>query len=57
MQEPLIPNNEALRIMALRELKVLDTEPEVRFDRITRLAQRLFHVPIVLVSLIDSDRQ
>ena len=31
--------------------------PEERFDRITRMAKRLFNVPIVLISLIDSERQ
>jgi diguanylate cyclase (GGDEF)-like protein len=38
-------------------LEVLDTPPEERFDRVTRLARRLFGVPIALVSLVDSDRQ
>jgi GAF domain-containing protein len=31
--------------------------PEERFDRLTRLARALFDVPIVLVSLVDRDRQ
>lgn len=31
--------------------------PEERFDRLTRLAKRLFNVPIALVSLVDADRQ
>jgi PAS domain S-box-containing protein len=31
--------------------------PEERFDRITRLACRVFNVPIALVSLVDRDRQ
>jgi GAF domain-containing protein len=44
-------------LAALRELHVLDTAPEARFDRLTRLAAAVFNVPIVLVSLIDSDRQ
>ena len=57
MQEPTIPSNEALRITALRCLNVLDTPPEERFDRITRLAQRVFDVPIALVSLVDTNRQ
>ena len=57
MQEPVIPSNEALRIAALRSLNILDTPPEERFDRITRLAQRVFDVPIALVSLIDTNRQ
>ena len=45
------------RLAALHDLNILDTAPEERFDRLTRLAQRLFDVPIVAVSLIDRDRQ
>ena len=41
----------------LRALDILDTAPEERFDRLTRLARRLFGVPIALVSLVDTDRQ
>ena len=36
---------------------MLDTPAEERFDQITRMAKRLFDVPIALVSLVDSDRQ
>lgn len=57
MLYPRKPDNEALRVKTLRELKVLDTSPEERFDRLTRLAKRLFNVPIALVSLVDADRQ
>ena len=57
MQTPPIPADEALRIEALRALAVLDTDYEERFDRLTRLAKRLFDVPIALVSLVDTDRQ
>jgi PAS domain S-box-containing protein len=57
VQAPAQPINEAERLQALQELGLLDTAPEERFDRITRLAQRLFDVPIALVSLIDKDRQ
>jgi diguanylate cyclase (GGDEF)-like protein len=35
----------------------LDTPQEERFDRLTRMARRLFDVPIALVSLVDKDRQ
>ena len=41
----------------LRALNVLDSQPEERFDRLTRLAKRLFGVPIALVSLVDENRQ
>ncbi len=57
MERAAKPSNEQQRIKALQRLNILDTEPEERFDRITRIAQRLFDVPIALVSLIDSDRQ
>jgi len=52
-----IPQDEAKRLEALRSLEMLDTPPEERFDRVTRLASRLFKVPIALVSLIDGNRQ
>ena len=44
-------------LKALRSLDILDTPPEERFDRLTRLAKRMFDVPIALVSLVDEDRQ
>ncbi|GGC97011.1 hypothetical protein GCM10011382_29400 [Vreelandella lutescens] len=49
--------SEQARLMALRSLAILDTPPEERFDRITRLATRLFDVDIALVSLVDEERQ
>jgi diguanylate cyclase (GGDEF)-like protein len=49
--------DDAARVAQLRSLALLDTDPEERFDRVTRLAQRLFGVPIALVSLVDADRQ
>lgn len=45
------------RIQALQRTGLLDTPPEPRFDRITRLASRVFRVPVVLVVLIDDQRQ
>jgi diguanylate cyclase (GGDEF)-like protein len=57
MQEPATPIDETQRLRSLQSLKVLDTLPEERFDRFTRLATRLFNVPIALVSLVDRDRQ
>lgn len=54
---PVYPVNESQRIETLHALNILDTAPDERFDRITRLAKKLFDVPISLVSLVDSDRQ
>ena len=48
---------EAHRLRALHALGILDTPAEERFDRVTRLAQRLFDVPIALIGLVDTDRQ
>ncbi|RBW49415.1 hypothetical protein DS878_13595 [Marinobacter sp. F3R11] len=36
---------------------MLDTPPEARFDRLTRMAARGLDVPIAMISLIDRDRQ
>lgn len=44
------------RLAALRSLGLLDTEAEERFDRYTRIAQRVFSVPVALISLVDEDR-
>lgn len=57
MSAPEIREPERQRLATLRALGLLDTPAEERFDRITRLAQRLFDVPVALVSLIDEDRQ
>lgn len=51
------PHDEDARVAALMALDILDTEPEERFDRITRLARELFDAPICLVSFIDDERQ
>ena len=52
-----VPENEAQRLKTLHSLGLLDTAPEERFDRITRIAARIFNVPIALITLIDTDRQ
>lgn len=57
MQEPGIPADEGYRLDTLHQLNLLDTPAEERFDRLTRIAKHLFDVPIVLVSLVDSERQ
>ncbi|ENP8322736.1 sensor domain-containing diguanylate cyclase [Vibrio vulnificus] len=57
MQTPEKPDNEPQRIADLHSLNILDTAAEERFDRVTRIARRLFDVPIALVSLVDEDRQ
>jgi diguanylate cyclase (GGDEF)-like protein len=49
--------SETQRLQALRDLEVLDTPAEARFDRLTRLACRLLRCPFAMVSLIDEHRQ
>jgi PAS domain S-box-containing protein len=57
MTAPSIPADESRRLQALYDLCLLDTPAEERFNRIVRMAVRLFEVPIALVSLMDKDRQ
>ncbi len=57
MIEPATPVDEAARLGTLRSLNILDTAPEERFDRLTRMAKRMFGVPIALISLVDENRQ
>lgn len=52
-----LPDNETYRLADLQALRVLDTPPEHRFDRLVDLAADLFDVPIAYIALIDSDRQ
>lgn len=57
MIRPGISQDEPLRLATLMSLGIMDTPPEERFDRLTRMAKRLFGVPIALVSLVDDHRQ
>src|SRR5688572_22123729 len=55
MIEPFRPE-EAQRLAAVRRYDILDTPPDGAFDRVTRIAARLFNVPISIVSIVDADR-
>ncbi|HCB14488.1 MAG TPA: histidine kinase, partial [Gammaproteobacteria bacterium] len=57
MQKPEFPADEGQRLQALRALEVLDTLPEERYDRLTRIARQMFKISITLVSLVDAERQ
>ncbi|CAI9389647.1 MULTISPECIES: sensor domain-containing diguanylate cyclase [Citrobacter] len=57
MKFPGIPENEEERLKSLYLADLLDTGSEERFDRLTRLAKKLFQVPVALISLIDRERQ
>ncbi|SHJ41515.1 sensor histidine kinase [Pseudozobellia thermophila] len=57
MIKPQIPLNEKERLVALESFHILDTTEEEAYDAITRIAAAMFHTPMALVSLIDTDRQ
>ncbi len=52
-----IPDYDKERLAALREMLILDTPPEQRFDKIVEFAAQEFDVPIALISLLDENRQ
>lgn len=52
-----LPPDEDLRVRALRELRILDTPREQRYDDIAQLAMMICEAPIAVVTLIDHDRQ
>jgi diguanylate cyclase (GGDEF)-like protein len=49
--------HEMLRLEALEEFDILDTSKEEIFDRLTRLARRVFGVQICMVTFVDAHRQ
>lgn len=52
-----LPANEAERQQALDRQNLVDTPADPYLDTLTRLARELFGVKMVLVSLVDKDRQ
>lgn len=52
-----IPPNEKERLEAVRRLKILDTEPEGRFDILTKEAVNRLNVPISTITIINSERE
>ena len=50
------PDDEGDRLAALRELLILNTPPEERFDRIVGFAAEEFDMPLASISLVDSER-
>lgn len=57
MQLAPIPKNDEERVCVLQGMKLLDTAPEERFDRLTREATKRFSVPISTITLVDKDRE
>lgn len=46
-----------IRLATLYSTELLDSSAEECFDRFTRLATKILHTPVSLVSLVDKDRQ
>jgi DNA-binding response OmpR family regulator len=57
VMRPLIPQDEAERLVEFRLSTAIDSEAEERFDKITRMAQKVFSVPFAGVSFVEGDRQ
>ena len=57
MNGPAPAKNEAERLQALRDYRVLDTAPEQAFDDLTKLASFICKTPVALISLVDEHRQ
>lgn len=47
---------EERRLAAVQRYEILDSPPDGAFDRIAKLAARIFQVPIATISIVDEDR-
>jgi PAS domain S-box-containing protein len=56
-QVPLTHIGSPARLAALRQLGLLDTPANPAFDRMTRLAARMLHAPVALVTFVEEERQ
>jgi GAF domain-containing protein len=52
-----LPPDEEARLEALRDLELLDTEPEAEFDELVRRAAAATDAPIAVMTLVDEARQ
>ncbi len=57
MNNYLTPENEIKRLNKLYSYNILDTHAETVFDDLTKMVSSLINIPIVLISLIDKERQ
>jgi len=53
---PAATGRESERLAKLHHYQILDTPPEVAFDRITTLVARLFAGPVALIGFVECDR-
>lgn len=52
-----VPADELERLDALRELAILDTDPEQLYDDVVALASAICQAPVAIVNFVDADRQ
>lgn len=52
-----MPENEKERMEAVHKMAILDTEPEGRFDNLTKEAVEKIKVPISTLTILDSKRE
>lgn len=57
MIPPKIPDDEDESLAVLYQLNILDTAEEERFNRITRIACKLFSVPMASINFMEAERQ
>jgi len=57
MQPAPMPENEKERMEAIHKMAILNTEPEKRFDDITKEAVERIKVPISTITILDSKRE
>lgn len=55
MKIPGNPPDEERRLRSLKASGILGSGRDERFDRLTRLAKRIFDVPVAFISLVDED--
>ncbi|HXQ76819.1 MAG TPA: ATPase, T2SS/T4P/T4SS family, partial [Gemmatimonadaceae bacterium] len=57
VMRPLIPQDEAERLVEFRLSAAVDAKPEERFDKITRMAAKVFAAPFAGISFVEGERQ
>ncbi|RUO41841.1 hypothetical protein CWE22_06720 [Pseudidiomarina aestuarii] len=51
-----IPHNEQQRLAMIRELELIDSQPNPVIDKIVQMAREIFQVEFALVNIIDKDQ-
>jgi adenylate cyclase len=52
-----IPANETERLIALRQLDIMHTPPEIPYQEITELAAHISGCPVAYISFVDDERR